>query len=262
MKKLILLTISMLSIALVFAQQDVPKKKSKKEIRNERISAMSKLEEEGVITYTKHTSFGGKLTSDGYGGFIEIGRARSVRKALLFQLEITERKHPKEEKQQGPFGTTSPIIYGKINYFYPVKLGVQYQHLLGNKGNKNGVSVTANMGGGLSLGLLRPYLVDVDKLGQRTFVGYDSPDSSYFLNGPYYGGPNFGSGWKDLSVVPGLYLKPAIRFDYGKYNEMINAVEVGLIGEFYSKKIPQMIYIEQKQMFLSAYVAIVFGRRK
>ena len=262
MKKLFLLTVSILSIAVVFAQQEAPKKKTKKDVRNERISAMSKLEEEGVITYTKHTTFGGKLTSDGYGAFIEVGRARSVRKGLLFQLEITERKHPKEEKQQGPFNTTSPIIYGKINYFYPVKLGVQYQYLLGNKGNKNGVSITGNIGGGVLLGLLRPYKVDVDKLGERVFVGYESADSNYFLNGPYYGGPGFGTGWKNLSVTPGLYLKPAIRFDYGKYNEMVNAIEIGLIGEFYSKKIPQMIYIQQKQMFLSAYIAVVFGRRK
>jgi len=261
MKKLFLILIVSIFVIPVFAQQETPKRKSKKEARNERISAMSKLEEEGLITYKKHTAFGGKLTSDGYGAFIEMGRARSVRKALLFQLEITERKHPKEEKQQINFSTT-PIIYGKINFFYPVKLGVQYQYLLGNKGNKNGVSITGNLGGGLLMGLLRPYKVDVLVQGERKFVGYNSPDSSLYLNGPIVGGPNFGTGWKDLKVTPGIYIKPAIRFDYGKYNEMINALEVGLIGEFYSKKIPQMIYIEQKQLFVSAYIAVVFGRRK
>jgi hypothetical protein len=262
MKKLFLVTISFLSLVHVFAQQEPSKKKSKKDARKERISAMSKLEEEGVITYKKHTIFGGKLTSDGYGGFMEIGRAQSVRKALLFQLEITERKHPKEEKQQIDFASTAPIIYGKINFFYPVKLGVQYQYLLGNKGNKNGVSVTANLGGGISMGLLRPYLLDVDDRGERKFVGYESADSNLFLNGPIYGGPNFGTGWKNLKITPGVYVKPSVRFDYGKYNEMVNAVEVGLTGEFYSKKIPQMIYIKRKQFFFSAYVAIVFGRRK
>jgi len=262
MKKLFLILTGILCITTVIAQQEPTKKKNKRDARNERIAAMSKLEEEGVITYKKHTAFGGKLTSDGYGVFMEMGRARSVRKALLFQLDIAERKHVKEEKQQGPFSTTAPLIYGKINYFYPVKLGVQLQYLLGNKGNKNGVSITGNLGGGLSLGLLRPYLLDVDKQGERTFVGYESADSSYFLNGPYFGGPNFGTGWKKLKVTPGIYIKPAVRFDYGKFNEMVNAIEVGLTGEFYSKKIPQMIYTKQQQFFFSAYVAVVFGRRK
>ncbi len=261
MKKLFLILAGIGAFTSAMAQQDPPKRKSKKEIRNERISAMSKLEEEGVVTYKKHTVYGGKLTSDGYGAFLEIGRAKSVRKALLFQLEISERKHVKEEKQQINF-STAPIIYGKINFFYPVKLGVQYQYLLGNKGNKNGVSVTANLGGGLSLGLLRPYRVDVLIAGERKFVGYESADSAFYLNGPIVGGPDFGTGWNDLKVTPGLYIKPALRFDYGKYNEMVSAIEVGLSGEFYSKKIPQMIYIEQKQYFLSAYVSILFGRRK
>jgi hypothetical protein len=262
MKKLFLMLIGSICLTPVMAQQEPPKKKTKRVVRNERIAAMSKLEEEGVINYKKHFVVGGKLTSDGYGLFMESGRTRSVRKALLFQLDFAERKHVKEEKQQGPFSTTAPLIYGKINYFYPLKLGVQLQYLVGNKGNKNGVSITGNLGGGISLGLLRPYLLDVDKQGERTFVGYESADSSYYLNGPYYGGPNFGTGWKKLKVTPGIYIKPAIRFDYGKYNEMVNAVEVGLIGEFYSKKIPQMIYVKQKQFFFSAYVALVLGRRK
>lgn len=89
---------------------------------------------------------------------------------MLFQLEITERKHAKDEKQQVNFSTTAPIIYGKINFFYPVKLGVQKQFLFGNKGNKNGVSITGNVGGGFIAGLLRPYMVEVNKNGQRTFV--------------------------------------------------------------------------------------------
>jgi hypothetical protein len=119
------------------------------------------------------------------------------------------------------------------------------------------------LGGGAIVGLLRPYLVQVDKQGERAWVGYDSPDSTFFLDqSALISGPDFGTGWSKLKVTPGLYLKPALRFDYGKFNEMVNAVEVGLTGEFYSKKIPQMIYIKQKQFFFSAYVAVVFGRRK
>lgn len=264
MKKLLLfLSFGMPAMAL-WAQADSSSRKTKKELRRDRIDAMAKLEEEGVIAHRKQTVFGLKLTTDGYGGSLEIGRARTVKKALLFQLDITERKHPKEEKQTGFNGQYSnAFIFGKINYVYPVKLGVQYQQLLGNKGNKNGVNITANVGAGVSMALLRPYMLDVDKNGERAYVKYESADSIYFLDlGAIYGGPGFGTGWKDLSVTPGLYLKPALRFDYGRYNEVVSALEVGLTGEFYSKKIPQMIYQKQKQFFFSAYVALLFGKRK
>jgi len=79
-----------------------------------------------------------------------------------------------------------------------------------------------------SLGLLRPYMLDVDKNGQRTSVKYESADSILFLDhNVIYGGPGFGDGWGDLKVTPGLYLKPAVRFDYGRYNEVVSAIEVG-----------------------------------
>jgi hypothetical protein len=261
MRKIFLAICCIFIFQLGMAQDGSDRQQSRREAKRQRINALIKQEEEGVIAYRKHMLFGLKLTSDGYGGFLEMGRARSIKRSMLYQFEITERKHTKEEKQQ-IFSTTAPFIYGKLNFFYPVKLGVQQQFLLGNKGNKNGVSITGSFGGGIIAGLLRPYMIEIiDSIGKRRFV--DSRDSFYFLNGAFYiGGPGLGTGWNNIKVTPGIYLKPALRFDYGKYNEMINALEVGLIAEFYSKKIPQMALNKEKQFFLSAFVALEFGKRK
>jgi hypothetical protein len=258
---LILLTVVSFSLSAV-AQETRSTRKSRKEEKRAKINAQIRAEEEGVIAYRKHFAFGIKLTSDGYGISFEKAYAKSVKSAMLYQLEISERKHQKEEKQSNPNAPTSPIIYGKVNFFYPIKLGVQKQFLLGNKSNKNGVSITGNIGGGLALGLLRAYEVEVDKNGQRTFIRYDSEDSLLFRNGPYYGGPGLGKGWNNLKMTPGLYIKPGLRFDYGRYNDLLAAIEVGLAAEFYSKKIPQMFDNKQRQLFFSAYFSVLFGKRK
>jgi hypothetical protein len=259
MKKIFALLLTAVIMLPLMAQ---PAKKSKKAERRQRIDALIKQEEEGVIAYRKHTIYGVKLTNDGYGAFLEIGRASSIRKGILYQLEITERKHPKEDKSVDVL-TGVLLTYGKQNFVYPVRLGAQFQYLLGNKSNKNGVSVSANAGGGLSIALLRPYLLEVqDGAGKLRYVGYNSPDSTLFLNGPYTRSPGLGTGWKSLTVVPGVYAKAALRFDYGKFNEMVKAMEVGVMAEFYSKKLQQMVYEKQKNLFLSAYVAIMFGKRK
>ncbi|MBL0056728.1 MAG: hypothetical protein IPP31_11225 [Chitinophagaceae bacterium] len=262
MKQFLLILLASFFFGTASAQDTRKTTNSRKEQKRQRIATMMRMEEEGVIVYKKHFAVGPKLTTDGYGLFVEKGMSRSVKRAMLYQLEISERKHQKEEKQANPSGQSAPLIYGKVNYFYPVKLGVQLQFLLGNKSNKNGVSITANVGGGLIAGLLRPYEVEVDKNGEQVFVRYDSPDSLLFASGPYYGGPTFGRGWNHLKVTPGIYLKPALRFDYGRFNETITALEVGLTGEFYAKKIHQMLYNKQRQFFFGAYVSLVFGRRK
>ncbi len=261
MKKLFIISVVLFFGLESFSQQS-PKPKNKKEEKRKKIDALIKQEEEGVVAYKKHFSYGGKLISDGFGFFIEKGKANSIRKATLYQLEIGERKHQKETSTIS-FLTGTTYTYGKINFVYPVKLGVQQQFLLGNKTNKNGVSISGNYGGGLSIALLRPYELQVTKSGQNVFIRYESADSSLFVNsGAINGGPTLSNGWNGLKVTPGAYAKTALRFDYGKYNEMISALEIGLTAEFYSKKIPQMVYNKQRNFFFNAYVALVFGKRK
>ncbi len=235
---------------------------ARQEKRRAQVNQMVKQQEEGVITYKKSFAFGAKLTTDGYGIFFELGRATSVKKGLLYQLEISERKSQKEEKQSF-YTNTVPYIYGKENFVYPVKLGLQQQVLLGNKSNKNGVAITGNYGGGIALSLLRPYYVQVQNGSGYQYIKYNSVDSSTFLSSSkIIGGPGFGRGWNELSFTPGLYAKAAVRFDYGSFNEIISAIEVGISGEYYSKKIPQMVYNKEKEFFFGGYVAIIFGKRK
>jgi hypothetical protein len=243
-----------------FGQDSEEPAVSGKELRRQRIDALVKQEEEGVIVFPRHWAGGFKLTSDGYGGFVEMGLAKSIRGAWLFQLEMVERKHPREQKYElDP--STPPIIYRKVNYFYPFRLGVQQQYLLGNKSNKNGISITANYGGGISLGLIRPYLVEVNKDGRRTFISYES-DSSLFKGLEFYGGPSLTEGWNKLKLNPGIYCKSGLRFDYGRHNEMLNALEVGFTAELFSNSIRQMVDVDPSQYFASLYVSIVFGRRE
>ena len=252
-----------LIIAITFTASAQKAKKQRQAEKRAHISNLIKQEEEGVISYKKSFVFGAKLLNDGYGVFFELGRASSVKKSLLYQLEISERKHIKEDKQSNQFINSIPYIYGKRNFFYPAKLGIQQQILLGNKSNKNGVSVTANYGGGISVALLRPYYLQVQKGNDLIYVKYDSPDSSLFLNrGLIFGGPTFSKGWSDLKVTPGLYAKTSLRFDYGAYNEIVSAIEVGLTGEYYSKKIPLLLNNPERQFFFSGFVAILFGKRK
>ena len=257
MQKFFLITISFLIAVSSFAQKQ--SKKDKRDQNRKRIDAMIKQEEEGVIAYKKHVAYGGKLINNGYGAFLEVGRMQSVKKGMLYQLEFSEYKNPREEKLNNNFGT--PFIYGKENFFYPIKLGAQQQILIGNKSNKNGVSITGNYGGGISVGLVRPYYVQISTTGD--YVKYQSKDSAKFLTfGNISAGPGLGKGWSDITVNPGAYLKTGLRFDYGSYNEVISALEVGISADYYSKKVNIMAHEVGRQFFFTGHVAIIFGHRK
>jgi hypothetical protein len=63
-------------------------------------------------------------------------------------------------------------------------------------------------------------------------------------------------------MKPGGFVKTAMRFDYGRFNEVVSGIEVGLSIEFYGSKIPIMVDQKDKQMFFQGYISILFGRRK
>lgn len=263
MKKFIILIGCISIVHASFAQKNNEKQK-KNEEKKERIRRLILQEEEGAIIFHRQTVFGFKLNTDGYGMFLELGRMKTARKANLYSLELGERKHPKEEKIPSIFFNGGSYVYGKINNFYYSKLGFAQQRLIGNKGNKNGIAVSAIYGGGLSVGLIKPYYIKIvdPQSGQLSDIKYDNNDSFFLEPAIITGSTGFSKGFGELSVVPGLYSKAALRFDYGRYNELVSALEVGIQIEGYGKKIEQMIFSKPQQLFFSAYAAIEFGSRK
>jgi hypothetical protein len=236
-------------------------KKEQKELEKQRRNALAKQEEEGVLAFTRQTAAGFQLRTNGYGFFLEIGRARSPRFTNLFALEFTEIKHPKEEKSVGDGFFSNSFVFGKINNFYQTKLGFGQQYVFGQKGNKNGVAVLGIVHGGLSIGMLKPYYVQLRAGGVD--VKYDSKDSVFFLSpSEISGGSGFTKGWNELQIKPGVFLKTALRFDFGRYNESIHALEIGMSVDYYTSEIKQMVYNDPKKLFFQGHVAYVFGKRK
>lgn len=245
-------------------------REDKKNEKRQRINEILKHEEEGEPSYRSHTVWGFKMNHDGYGGSLELGKMKSPYKATILQFELNEKKHAKEEKQStgstlsgGFIVLGNPFVYGKTNHFYQLKGAFGQQVMIGNKANKNGVAVYGIYAGGLSLGLLRPYYIDVQTPpGQTRTIKYSAKDSSAFL-GPYIvGGTGIATGWSDISIAPGLQGKAALRFDWNRFNNALSALEFGFNFEYYPKKVQQMAMVDGRNLFVNGYLSILFGRRK
>ncbi len=277
MKRVLFSVIFLLAITGITAQDQKPVEKQskadKKAAKREKNAQLLKMEEEGEASYRKHSVFGFKLNNDGYGASFELGRTKTPYRVTIYQLEFNEKKHPKEDKQStgndigGGFVLLgNPFVYGKQNIFYQAKLGMGQQIMIGGKGNKNGVGVYGIFAGGFSAGLVRPYYLEVESppnSGITKEIKYSSQDSAEFLNpAGIVGGTGFGNGWSDLQFTPGIHAKTALRFDWGRFNTSIIAIEVGFNFEYYTKKIEQMVNVEGKNFFANGYLSILFGSRK
>ena len=272
-KKLFFITFVLCSV-VVSAQQKVKTagadaKQLKKQERRDKVNQMIKQEEEGALIYQKQGAFGFKFNTDAWSMFYEHGKYKTITKTNLWWLEFGERKHPKEEKvptlsaSQG-FLVISSYIYGKENNFYYLKAALGSQKLIGGKGNKNGVAVSAIYGAGLSAGLLKPYYIEIQNpsTGKREEIKYNNNDALFLDPTIIIGKAGLGKGFNEIKFVPGVHARAALRFDYGRYNEVLSAMEVGINAEYYSKTMPMLLLNEEKKFFFNAYIALVFGKRK
>ncbi|CAN5184402.1 hypothetical protein BH11BAC6_BH11BAC6_09610 [soil metagenome] len=279
MKKIYFLVACCIVACIGFGQTTTEKNKpserdKKKQERKDKIKKLIKEEEEGALIYSKQTAIGFKLNTDGWGASFEHGKYKTIKKTSLWWVEIGERKSLKEEKVTngqdlggGFLLVGNPYIYGKQNNFYYFKAGLGQQTLIGGKGNKNGVAVSAIYGGGLSLGYLKPYFLNVSTDGSTDrdikYNASDSVDANAFLDpGSINGASGFTKGFSDGKFVPGAFGRLALRFDYGRFNEFLSAFEVGINAEYYSKTMPIMINNPEKKFFFNGYIAIEFGSRK
>ncbi len=79
--------------------------------------------------------------------------------------------------------TFPPSSLIKNNNFYEFKASIGQQILIGGKGNKNGVAVTALYAGGITIGMLKPYYLDITNAitgasNQQTYSQFTTIPSS------------------------------------------------------------------------------------
>ena len=270
----VVLLLSFLFVGMGFAQlrKLTPAQEEKLRLKNERrekINQLIKQEEEGALIYQKQISQGIHFNTDGWSIFYEKGKYKTITTTNLWWIEVGEHRHPKEERTptassvQG-FIILSNYVYGKQNNLYDVKLGFGQQKLIGGKGNKNGVAVSAIYGGGITAGLLKPYYLQIQNPStqRQENIKYDNNDQLFLDPTVILGKGSFSKGFGEMQIVPGGHVKGALRFDYGRYNEVVSALEVGLKATYFSKKIPIMLLNDEKSLFFNAYISVTFGKRK
>ena len=270
----VVLLLSFLFVGMGFAQlrKLTPAQEEKLRLKNERrekINQLIKQEEEGALIYQKQISQGIHFNTDGWSIFYEKGKYKTITTTNLWWIEVGEHRHPKEERTptassvQG-FIILSNYVYGKQNNLYDVKLGFGQQKLIGGKGNKNGVAVSAIYGGGITAGLLKPYYLQIQNPStqRQEDIKYDNNDQLFLDPTVILGKGSFSKGFGEMQIVPGGHVKGALRFDYGRYNEVVSALEVGLKATYFSKKMPVMLLNDEKSLFFNAYISVTFGKRK
>ena len=229
------------------------------------------------ILYNKEVAIDFRLQTSGYSLAANIGKIKTYYLTNYYHFEIGELKHHKEYRQNDfnsnfPSGTARSYVFGKQNNLYALRAGFGQKRYFSEKAKRKGLAVGINYEVGPSIGLLKPYYLEVrnqvDNGSANTIsIRYSDDTESLFLNRDIIDGSSgFLKGWDELKIAPGAQAKLAVHFDWGAFDEIVKAFEAGIMADFYFRKMPilvenDVIDSENRPFFINLYLTLQFGKR-
>lgn len=179
---------------------------------------------------------------------------RGKKQYRYLALEIVNVKHPNEVtySDYGP-----RMIFNKKNYLFALRPQYGREIMFFNHRDDEGIAFSGIISGGPTLGLEKPYMVQINESGTIRTVPYTN-DVSGSLVGP----GSFFQGFGKTKIVPGLHVKAALNFELSAFRNNMTGVEVGFLAEAYTQKIDLMDLAENKSFYTSGYIALYFGNKK
>jgi hypothetical protein len=264
MKRLISVIVLLGSIELLFAQAD------------QAMPGYSK----GII-YNREFSVDATLHTGGMGIGVNFGKLKSYFRTRYYNISISEIRHPKEFRQSFDFRTPSvnriarSFIFGKQNNLYTLRGGIGEKRYFSEKALNKGLAVGISYSGGPSLGLLKPYYLDLIRFQEPDFTrffiqseSFSEENADLFLDiNSIYGATGLQRGLSQLSIQPGAHAKIAVHLDWGAYDEFVKSVEAGVALDVFLREMPIMIdsprvpNAENKMLFINLYINLQLGKR-
>lgn len=259
-KKAIILTVlSILSISMLSAQS------LKEAIKNQPQNIIYNTEMSGMLRF--HTN--------GFALGFNYGQLKSYYKTTTWQFEFIQLKHPREYLDRVDFtpmrpgGTPNSFTYGKQNDFFAFHAGYGQKYYFSGKAKKQGVAVGVSWAVGPTVGFIKPYYLELYRFDNNGLpIGtiaqsYSEENSSLFLNpGAIAGGAGFGYGFDEVSLAFGGQARAALHLDWGAFEEIVRALEVGIMIDVYNKQVPIMLTEDNQPYFINLYFSVELGKRK
>ena len=225
--------------------------------------------EDSEESYKSFTSFG--LTTNTNSGILggAVFRQSSALSSKLFgknqyrylAVELVNVKHPKELSQQD-FVTGARFVYGKRNYLFALRPEYGREITLFNRHEDEGISISAIVAAGPTLGLEKPYMVQFQEKDGRVVTRPLKIEENV---DPYEGAIGAGSffqGFGQMKIVPGIHVKTALSFELSAFRENVTGVEIGFLAEAYSRKVEIMTIADNRSFYTSGYITLYFGSKK
>lgn len=186
----------------------------------------------------------------------------------MLELEFVSMKSYKQVKMVNPYVINSKrYVYGKSNDAFFLRGGFIWKKLLNRKPDwgKKGVEVRLTYGGGLSIGIAKPYylyiITDISGSGETFSIVPERYDPTKHSNTDIYGRAPFSKGINEITIHPGIHLKGGLNFEFGTQSTKVKALEIGAALDILPVGMTIMYSSTDQILFPSFFLSFSFGKR-
>ncbi|MBI5914005.1 MAG: hypothetical protein HY842_01395 [Bacteroidetes bacterium] len=225
------------------------------------------------LVYNKEFAMNFRLHTNGFAFGATVGRLQTYYRTKYWHAEIGELKHTKEFRQsfEAPSSLNGRVSrafkYGKQNNLYVLRGGLGVKRYYSEKAKHKGVAVGISYEGGATLGLLKPYYLELRAGDGKYSVSkkYSEETADRFLDiTQIHGASGWGKGLGEISLLPGVHGKFAVHFDWGAFDEYVKSFEGGIMVDAFARKAPIMVEldnVENRMVFINLFLNLQFGKR-
>ena len=231
--------------------------------------SQGEIDPQDKVLFQNERSISVSLTTNGIAGGYRFGKHKTYLDKTIFDIELAYIKHPKEVKISASpysYATSRRYVNGKTNLFVNLRPSIGFQREIFSKEDRGSIAIKYYYGGGPSLGITKPIYYTFNIIAPVGGINYivDTRVEKYeFVQHPstteIAGRASFWKGFDELAVYPGLHVKGGMTFEFGKYNHLINALDVSATFDAFLKKIPIMYTELNNQFFFTLAVSYRFG---
>jgi len=207
---------------------------------------------------------------------VRSGRLLTYDKTRFWTLTFGDIRHSRERRENPDRinvvnnRVSRAYVFGKQNQLYALRLGFGTKKLLSEKARERGVAVGYSYEVGPSLGLLKPYYLEIERNDAAPIdVRYTGDNADVFVGNQIsvFGASAWTVGLDEVGLRPGAHAKVAAHFGFGAYDETAKSLEVGLMADYFIGNTDIMVESEltpgvnNSPLFLSLFINFSIGKR-
>ncbi|GHT79325.1 hypothetical protein FACS189464_4070 [Bacteroidia bacterium] len=249
------------------------------------VFAQGEIDLQPKVFYRNEWSLAFLLNSNGFGGNYRYGKRIDARNKRLWEVDFSYMKDPKERKSTSYSSSGARFVYGKKNLAFDFRFALGRQHEMYRKHDVGGIAIRYFYNYGPAVVILKPMYYKIGKVqtvpplsGQgpayQIIVQQDDPEKFdpewVFSNTEIISRASFFKGFDQPKFIPGVFGKFGFNFEFSKQDRIVHALECGLTGEVFAKKVEIMDFsmpnmgqtelAKNQQFFLTIFLSYRFGR--